>query len=282
MVMGGIPHYLKQIKKGLSAAQAIDQLCFTKNGILFNEFNNLIPSLFDEPDIYNELIRRIAKHRYGIARNNLLKKSQFSSGGRLNQRLSELEEAGFIISFKPYGHAKRGNYYRVTDEYTLFYLNWIEPIKNSVRHHNKPHGYWEKQSKSASWKSWSGYAFEAVCYKHIEKIRVGLSVPVTANIGAWRYFPSKGSEEKGTQIDLLFDRDDGVVTICEIKYSEKPFEIDKQYAHNLLNKFDVFKKKSKLDKQIFIALITSNGIKQNKYFTDLISNQITLADLFDH
>jgi hypothetical protein len=281
MVMGGIPHYLKQIERGLSAAQAIDQLCFTKNGLLFNEFNNLIPALFNEPDIYDELIRRIAKYRYGIARHDLLKKSQFSSGGRLNQRLSELEEAGFIMSFKPYGHAQRGHYYRVTDEYTLFYLNWIEPIKNSVRHHSKPRDYWEKQSKSASWKSWSGYAFEAVCYKHIEKIRIGLNIPVTANMGAWRYSPRKDSEEKGAQIDLLFDRDDGVVTICEMKYSETPFEIDKQYAHNLLNKVDVFKKQSRLDKQIFIALITSNGIKQNKYSTELVSNQITLIELFD-
>ena len=281
MVMGGIPHYLNQIENGLSASQNIDKLCFAKNGILFNEFNNLIPALFNESEVYDELIRLIAKRRYGIERSDLLKKSKFSSGGRLDQRLSELEEAGFIINFKPYGHVKRGHYYRITDEYTLFYLNWIEPIEDSIRHQSKSRGYWDEQSKSAAWKSWSGYAFEAICYKHIEKIRVGLNIPVTANIGTWRYSPKKGSEDRGAQIDLLFDRDDGVVTICEIKYSDVLFEIDKQYANNLLNKVDVFKKQSKIDKQIFIALVTSSGVKQNMYSEELISNQVTLTNLFD-
>jgi hypothetical protein len=282
MVMGGIPHYLKQIEKGLSASQNIDKLCFTKNGMLFNEFANLIPALFNESESYDELIRLIAKQRYGTERSELLKKSQFSSsGGRLDQRLRELEEAGFIVNFRPYGHIKRGQYYRVIDEYTLFYLNWVEPVKDSIRHQNKSRGYWEQQSKSAGWNSWSGYAFEAVCYKHIEKIRVGLNIPVTANVGTWRYSPKKGSEERGAQIDLLFDRDDGVVTICEIKYSATLFEIDKQYAGNLLNKVDVFKKQSRIDKQFFIALITSGGIKPTMYSTELISNQIELGDLFD-
>lgn len=281
MVMGGIPYYLKQVEKGLSASQNIDKLCFTKNGMLFNEFNNLIPALFNESEVYDKLIRLIAKQRYGIERSDLLKKYKFSSGGRFDQRLSELKEAGFIINFKPYGHVKRGNYYRITDEYTLFYLNWIEPIEDSIRHQSKPRGYWEKQSKLPSWKSWSGYAFEAICYKHIEKIRAGLKIPVTANIGTWRYSPRKKSEEKGAQIDLLFDRDDGVVTICEIKCSDALFEIDKEYANNLLNKIDVFKKQSKIDKQIFIALITSSGVKPNIYSKELVSNQLTLTDLFD-
>jgi len=278
MVMGGIPHYLNQIEKGLSASQNIDNICFTKNGILFKEFNNLIPALFSEFEIYEELIRLIATQRYGIERSGLIKKSKFSSGGRFDQRLLELEEAGFIISFKPYSHKKRGHYYRMIDEYTLFYFNWIEPIKDSIRHQNKPRGYWENRSQSASWKSWSGYAFEAVCYKHIEKIRSALNIPVTANVGTWRYSPRKGSEEKGAQIDLLFDRDDGIVTICEIKYTDTVFELDKQYTNNLLNKIDVFKKQTKMDKQIFIAMITSNGIKQNMYFKEIISNQATLAD----
>jgi hypothetical protein len=281
MVIGGIPHYLNQIEKGLSASQNIDKLCFTKNGILFNEFNKLIPALFHEAEVYDDLIRLIAKQRYGIERSDLLKKTKFSSGGRLDQRLLELEEAGFIINFKPYGHVKRGHYYRITDEYTLFYLNWIEPIEDSIRYQNKPRGYWDNQSRSSGWKSWAGYAFEAVCYKHIEKIRVGLKIPITSNIGTWRYSPKKGSEEKGAQIDLLFDRDDDVVTICEIKHSDTLFLIDKQYANNLLNKVGVFKKQSGIDKQIFIALITSSGVKQNMYSTELIENQATLADLFE-
>ncbi|MCX7116201.1 MAG: ATP-binding protein [Gammaproteobacteria bacterium] len=280
MMIGGIPHYLNQIEKGLSAAQNIDQLCFTKNGLLFNEFNNLIPALFQDEMVYNKLIRLISKQRYGIDRREILKQSKHSSGGRLNQRLIELEEAGFIISFKPYGHRKRGKFYRIIDEYTLFYLNWIEPIVDSVRYQSKPNGYWENLSKSPAWKSWAGYAFEAICFKHIENIRIALHVPVTANIGTWRYIPKKGSDETGAQIDLLFDRDDDVVTLCEIKYSESAFEIDKKYAANLQNKIEVYKKKSGIEKQVFLAMVTSNGMKPTLYFDDLITNQATLADLF--
>lgn len=279
MVVGGIPHYLNQVEKGISASQNIDRLCFTKNGILFKEFNRLIPSLFSDAEVYYELLRLIAKQRYGVERSELLKQSKLSSGGRFNQRLVELEEAGFIINFKPYGHVKRGQYYRIIDEYTLFYLHWIEPVADSIRHQNKPRGYWEGRSKSSSWKSWSGYAFEAVCYKHIENIRVALDIPVTANFGTWRYSPLKGSEEVGAQIDLLFDREDGVVTICEIKYSDSSFEIDKQYAKNLLNKVEVFKKQSKTDKQIFIGIITASGLKSTMYSDELIVNKATLHDL---
>ena len=127
---------------------------------------------------------------------------------------------------------------------------------------------------------WSGYAFEAVCYKHIENIRIAMHIPVTANFGTWKYAPLKGSTENGAQIDLLFDRDDGVITLCEIKYSDTPFEIDKQYAKILLNKVETFKKQSKTDKQIFIGMITASGLKPTMYSDDLIVNKVSLSDLY--
>ena len=281
MVTGGIPHYLNQIQKGLSASQNIDKLCFTRNGILYKEFNNIFSALFNNADTYDELIRLIAKHRNGIDRSALLKETKLSSGGRFNQRLKELEEAGFIISQKPQGNIKRGNYYRIIDEYTLFYLNWIEPIRDSIRHHNKPYGYWDKRSAMASWKSWSGYSFEAVCYKHISNIMKALDISATAEVSSWRYFPRKNAQDNGAQIDLLFDRDDGAVTICEIKYNAEPFIIDKSYASILQNKIEVYKKQTRSDKQIFIAIITSSGLKSTMYSEELITNQVGLSDLFE-
>lgn len=213
-------------------------------------------------------------------RSYLLTRSKLSSGGRINQRLTELEQAGFVINFKPYGHAKRGQYYRIIDEYILFYLKWIEPVANSIRHQSKPRGYWDSQCQSASWNSWSGYAFESICYKHIENIRIALNIPVSAEIGTWRYSPQKRSKERGAQIDLLFDRQDGAVTICEIKYSDTLYSIDKDYAENLINKVNVYKKQSRSDKQIFIAVIATSGLKSNSYASELISNDVSLEDLF--
>jgi hypothetical protein len=177
-------------------------------------------------------------------------------------------------------HKTRGIYYKVIDKYTLFYFYWLEPIKNSLLKKGLSSGYWDKMQISAIWHNWSGYAFEAICYEHLITIKKILGLSPTAIPSTWKYSPLKGSMEQGAQIDLLFDRDDDAITICEIKYTSKQFEIDKHYAKNLLNKIEVFKQKTKINKKVFIAIISANGLKANKYSKKLISNVVTLDDLF--
>lgn len=282
MAMGGVPHYLKQLQPGLSAVQNIDHICFTNNGLLFKEFKNLFYSLFNDADVCIDIIRKIAQHRNGVDRSTLLKKLKNYSGGRFNKRIQELAEAGFITIVTPYGHQVRGQFYRIIDEYTLFYLHWIEPHTNNIKHQDIPSKYWDALSLSPAWNSWSGLAFEAVCFKHISKIRNALSISVTAQIGSWRYVPRKQIAEQGTQIDLLFDRDDDTITLCEIKYTDKPFQIDKQYRQALENKIAIYKKHNNTDKQIFMAMITSAGLKANAYSEGFITNQVTLEDLYSN
>ena len=281
LVMGGIPHYLSYIKKGLSATQNIDIMGFTKNGLLYNEFNKLFSSLFEHSEVHEAIIEIIANHRDGIGQAELIRlTSSVSSGGRVSEKLKELEQAGFIISFIPYGHQQKGMYYRVIDEYTLFYFRWIKPIVSTIQKQDRTKGFWESQHNTPAWRSWSGYAFEAICYKHIAQIRKGLHINSGALVGSWRYVPRKKSKEMGAQIDLLFDRNDGVITICEIKHTEDPFLIDKQYANKLLNKVNVYKQKTQSDKQIFIALVSANGMKPSLYSEELITGVVTLEDLF--
>ncbi len=281
MVTGGIPHYLSYIKKGLSSAQNIDLLCFTKNGLLYDEFNKLFSSLFDNSELHEELIEIIAKHHNGIGQAEVIKTAKHASrGGRVIEKLKELEESGFIISFIPYGHKQKGIFYRVIDEYTLFYLSWIKPISETIQKRDRTKGYWNSLHHTPAWWSWSGYAFEAVCYKHIAQIRKALHIDAGALVGSWRYQPQKDSEEKGTQIDLLFDRTDGVITLCEIKHTEEAFSIQNQYAATLLNKVEVYKKQSKTTKEIFISMITSSGIKSTKYSQELVSSVVVLEDFF--
>src|SRR5579872_2724939 len=126
MIIGGIPHYLKNIKKNASISQNINSLCFQKGGLLFDEFDKLFHSLYDEPEIYIKLIKAIAKKRNGISREDLINSvKEISDGGTLNIRLQSLEEAGFINKFIPLGHARRGQHYKLIDEYSIFYLYWI-------------------------------------------------------------------------------------------------------------------------------------------------------------
>lgn len=278
MAIGGIPFYLKGVEKGLSAAQNIDRLCFEKNGLLYNEFNNLFESLFDEAGVNLRIVKEIVKAKNQISREELIKKTGISSGGTLNKRLRELEAAGFIQHFVPYGKTKRDHFYRVIDEFSLFHLKWIEPSLSSF---TTEQGYFQSMAKSPEVSSWAGLAYEAVCFKHVSQIRRALGLDkVGCKIGSWHFFPKKGSHEEGVQIDLLFDRQDGSVTLCEIKYSENPFTIDKSYAKSLMRKMDVFEKHQKIAKQIFLAMITTSPLKSSVWSEELVQGQVILKDLF--
>ena len=281
MAIGGIPYYLSKLDRKLSAIQNIEKLAFVSKGFLLKEFDNLFASLFDKHEVYIEVIRTIAKYRYGIGQEELLNNMNKALRGQGGKNLLQaLEDTSFIINFKPHFHKKKGLYYKVIDEYTLFYLYWIEPIKDALLERGLARGYWEKKQSSASWHSWAGYAFEAICYKHLSQIREKLHLSPTALARTWRYIPIKGSKEQGAQIDLLFDRDDDAITICEIKYTEKPFELDKQYAKVLMNKVAMFRKITRVTKQIFIAVISANGLKPTMYSEELVSGCVSLEDLF--
>ena len=281
MCIGGIPYYLTMLDKGLSAAQNINQLCFRKKGTLLDEFEILFSSLFTESEMYEALVRMIAEKREGISRTVIEKKMKYK-GGVLTEKLKDLESAGFIASFIPWGRSKKGKYYKVIDEYTLFYLTWIEPHR---LHHNSSelgNRFWEMKTHSAGWNAWAGYSFEMVCFKHLENIKKALKIPDDSNVLTWRYVAKeKNGNDQGAQIDLLFDRQDGVVSLCEIKYSQDAFKIDKEYARNLKNKEEIYQKVTKTKKQIFISMISPFGVRAGIYKDDLIDSSVTLNDFFE-
>ena len=164
MAIGGIPFYLKEVKKGKSPAQIIDDLCFKRSGLLHSEFQNLFKALFDQAETNLEIIRVIGQANNAISRNQLIKSIGKSSGGRINERLEELEASSFIQCFIPYGKKKRDRFYRITDEYTLFYIKWIEPlVRSGVYVENQK--YWKKIYSTPSRLIWAGYAFESICFK---------------------------------------------------------------------------------------------------------------------
>ena len=281
MSMGGIPHYLSQIERGMSSTQAIESLAFKRKGFLLLEFNNLFSSLFKNAETYEEIIKIIADYRYGIGQRELLSKigkNHIGKGGL--EKLKALKDSGFIMDFKPHLHKEKGIYYKLIDHYSLFYLYWILPVHDTLLVRSLTKGYWDKMKKNPSWHSWSGLAFEAVCYEHLPQISKALKLSQTAIPTTWKYVPKKDNQEDGAQIDLLFDRDDDSITICEIKYSDKPFAITKDYAEKLYKKLEVFKKITRTKKQLFLTFIASSGIKSNKYSDELVSGVVTLDDLF--
>jgi AAA+ ATPase superfamily predicted ATPase len=279
MVMGGIPHYLRQVEKGKSSTQIINSLCFHKDGFLFTEFTRLFQSLFNHAEVHNKIICEIGKKRNGILRRDLLEATGYKSGGTFKKRLQELKESGFIQEYVPYGKARKDFTIKIVDEYTLFYLNWIKPVQlRSALRYNP--NYWLNISKKSQYQIWAGYAFESVCMKHVDQILKKLKVEnLATEIGNWHYLPPKKSKETGAQIDLLIDRIDNSINVCEIKFSNTQYSIDKKYARNLDNKLKVFEEKTGTKKQIFLSMITTMGLKKNFYSEDLVDSEIVLKDL---
>ncbi len=282
MAMGGVAHYLNQIEKSKSAIQNINDICFKKTGLLYQEFPRLFKSLFDSADLNLKIFQEIAKKREGISRDELLKKVKLKSGRTFNLRLQELEASGFIKSITPYGNSKKGLSYRVSDEYSLFYFQWIAPFVSAKSIHDL--NYWQTKSQTPSFKTWAGYAFESVCFKHAHLIKKDLGLDkIHCETGSLRIFSSKGKNHafnQGAQIDLLFDRSDGVISLCEIKYSMDEFTIDKSYGKELLNKIESFKEFYLTKKQVFISFISTYGLKKNIWSKELVDAEIKFLDLF--
>ena len=277
MVFGGVPYYLKQVEKGKSALQIVNKTCFQEDGLLYDEFDRLFRSLFSNAEESLLIIKAIAQHLYGISRDDLIKSTKIPSGGTLNKRLKELQSAGFIQSFVPYGRKIKDHFYRIIDEYCYFYLRFIEPFKITGVGRGKE--YWQTKGTTPQALIWAGYAFENICFKHTDQIRKALGLQtISCEIGTWKFAP-KEKQETGAQIDLLFNREDGTITLCEIKYSQKLFLVDKAVAKNLQNKIEVFEKNAPSQKQTTLALITTVGLKPNIWSEDLIADVVTLEDL---
>lgn len=274
MAMGGIPHYLKEIKSGQSAIQTIQEVCFSETGILQNEFSRLYTALFDNAERHIAIIRALASKHKGIVRKELVTISKLSSGGTFSTTLQELEQSGFISSYYPLENKKKEMLYRLTDEYSLFYLQFIE---------NKRVGredVWLRFSQTQKYKSWSGYAYENICLKHITQIKKALGISGIYSMTSSFY--KKGDQtEKGTQIDLLIDRNDHVINLCEIKFYNTIYSIDKAYAITLREKMRIFQESTKTKKQLFWTIITTFGLKHNINSLGLIQHVLTLDDLFE-
>ena len=220
-----------------------------------------------------------ANHRYGVNQDDLIDLCKtIKKGGRASEKIQNLESAGFVVTFLPYSHKKRGISVKIVDEYILFYKAWIESYKRQSIGLGDAKDEWLFKNKSPGWKAWSGYTFEMICLKHTLQIKRALRIPESSIASTWK---KQGGKEEGAQIDLLFDRPDGAITICEIKYTEKPFKIDKAYYRELKRKVEVFQGSTKTKKEVFVAIVSSSGLQPSIYSEEYLSGVVTLEDLFD-
>jgi len=278
MALGGIPFYLRYVGKGQSVSQIISALCFHGAAPLRDEFDKLFGALFEHADIHERLFREIARKREGITRQALLEKAGMSSGGSLKRRLDELEASSFIERYVPYGKSRKDHYIKVVDEYSLFYLHWVEPIR-SQRAPARGSNYWASCAKSASYQAWRGYAFEAVCAKHVDAIIRALGLEAVATTASGWRVAGKG-KKRGAQVDLLIDRNDGAITLCEMRFSNAPYRVDRVVARELAERMDAFEQATGTRKQLLWALVTPHGLRPGVWADEIIAQAVTLKDLF--
>ena len=267
MAIGGVAKYLTLIEKGQSALQSISQICF--NGRLFKEFEELYSSLFENHERHISVVKALAEASGGLTKTQISEIAKISSGGTLTTILKELEASGFIVPMSSFDKKRYDLRYRLIDEYSLFYLKWITQVKSFEVEDD----YWLKMSNTPAGRAWSGYAFESLCMKHIQKIKRALGIAsVITREYAW--------VANGAQIDLLIERDDNCINLCEIKFAKDEFIIDKSYASELRAKKSIFLEKTATKKSVFLTLITTYGIKKNDHSVEVVDVELTMKDLF--
>jgi uncharacterized protein len=271
MVTGGVPFYLNDIEQGESVPQIIQRLFFAKTAPLKNEFDNLYAALFKNSGDHIAVIKALAAKNKGLTRSEIIKHTKLASGGGLTNTLQELIACGFVTTIYPINKTKEDVLYRLLDEYSIFYLKFIDGTAGSRR--------WLEMFNTNAYKVWCGYAFENVCLRHTEAIKKALGITgITTSEYSWQH---KGTPSAtGTQIDLLIDRNDNCINLCEAKFYNASFEMNKQYADTLLKKKTIFAAQTKTRKNIFITMVTLQGCQHNKYYNSVVTNELTAAHLF--
>jgi hypothetical protein len=270
MIFGGIPYYLSLMDSRFSMPQNVDALYFAKDAELRNEYQNLYYSLFKNAENHIKVIEALAKKAKGLNRAEILAATGMTNGGYFSKIISELISSGFIRAYNAFGRNQRDKLYQLVDPFTLFHLKFVG--KASAYNEN----YWSQFSIAPAHNTWSGYAFELVCLLHIPQIKNALGISgILTEVSSWR---SK-VQNPGAQVDLVIDRSDNVINLCEIKYSQEEFLIGKSYDANLRNKRAAFIAETTTKKSAQTTMITTYGLKRNEY-GNAISQKVVLDDLF--
>lgn len=273
MVFGGVPYYWSLLQKGASVSQEVDRLIFSPDGELHDEFEMLYASLFKKPEPYIRVIELLAKKKMGMTRMELLAAGGFEDNGQFTDILNDLEWCGFIRSYTMMGYRKKSDIFQLIDHYTLFYYEYVDGVRRGSN-------YWKTMLGTPKYNTWCGLAFERACLWHTDQIKQKLGISgILTNEYAWRCLPNEAEDRHGVQIDLLIDRSDGIIDVCEVKHSTAPYVITSEYVRELSRKREVFQSVTGTHRAVHIVMITTEGVKRNDHWGD-IQAEVCLDDLF--
>lgn len=266
MILGGTPLYLQMLERNKSLTQNVDNLFFGQNAPLSREYNFLFRSLFNEATLHRQIIEVLATKASGLTRMEIMASAKIVDGGALTKALRNLCDCDFIRQYTAFGKSERGTIYQLTDLFTLFHLRYVKGYRGLDENH------WQNMIDSPTRRAWSGYAFEQLSLHHIRQIKQRLGINgVQSDVCGW-----KGD---GAQIDLLIDRRDQTINLCEMKFSQGEFEITKQYDERLRERAETFRSATKTRKALHNTFVTTYGVKKNMY-AGIVQSEVVLDDLF--
>ena len=273
MVFGGVPYYWSLLRKGNSVAKSIDSLFFAPGGELSLEFEQLYASLYSNPDPYLAVIEALGSKRNGLTREELLARAKLVSSGNSTRVLTDLEQCGFVRKYQMFGNKSKGAFYQLIDAFTLFHLQFVRGNRDADPH------FWTSSFGTSLHNAWAGLAFERLCLSHVDQIRNALGISgVKTSAAAWRHVPDE-EHSTGAQVDLLIDRADNVINLCEMKYAAAAYELNARREAELRERRATFLAVTKTNKTVMTTLVTSSGLKRNRY-CGAVQSEITLNDFF--
>ena len=273
MIMGGVPYYWEHLERGKSLAQNIDAIFFAEDAPLKREFEYLYASLFRHPADYLAIVSALAGRKAGMTREEIIEAASLADSGALTKKLGELESCGFVRSYRAFGKRRRGTLYQLVDNFTLFHYKFLDSGGTDER-------FWENSAGSGGRNAWCGLAFERVCLEHVPQIKRALGISgVITEVGAWSCKADPDNGINGSQVDLLIDRKDQIVNLCEMKYSADDFVITKGVEESLRHKVSDFKMLAKTRSAVHVTLVTTYGLKSSKY-SGAVQSVVTSDDLF--
>jgi AAA+ ATPase superfamily predicted ATPase len=274
MSLGGIPFYLEALQKGESVAMAIERICFAPTGMLYNEYNNLFQALFNNAALHQTIVAALANQPSGMTHTELLQAIKMKQAtGSYQRAVYELIVSDFIMEYVPFGKKKRGTVLKLIDEYCIFYHHFMKPNRKYTQ------GLWQQLAETQAYKIWAGYAFETLCHKHIQLIKNILQIGAVYTETYSLRVPAN-EDSGGFQIDLLIDRKDNCMNLCEIKFYSGSFVISKDYYKQLVDKKQRFVDYTGTRKQVFLTFITNHGVTMNSSAQAIVDVQVRLEDFF--
>ena len=271
MALGGVPYYLSMLDGKCSLAQNFDRLFFNPDGQLHDEYVNLYQAMFRCAENHLQVVSALATKKKGLTRNEILELTGLPNAGSASRILNDLEDSDFVRRYVAFGQKKRDEIYQLTDAYTLFYFHFLKNADHGDSH------FWEHHLGSSSLLSWAGYAFERVCLAHCDQLKQAMGISgIAVSVSGWK----SRNREHPSQIDLVMDRADRVVSLCEMKFSQRPYAIDKQYAERLQEREWQFEEETKTRKNCQLVMVTTYGLVNNSH-ASIVQRSLTMDALFE-